>query len=50
MLLFLDIFTYDQVKDFTQTQLKTGFSQLREAFSVKKPLQGLDLLKGLLSR
>ena len=50
MLLFLDIFTYDQVKDLTQTQLKTGFSQLREAFSVKKPLQGLDLLKGLLSR
>jgi len=49
LLLFLEFFGYDQVKDFTQSQLKDGFLQLHKAFSVKKS-QGLNPLKGLLSR
>lgn len=49
MLLYLEFFGYDQVKNFTQSELKDGFLRLHEAFSVKKP-QGLNPLKGLLSR
>lgn len=49
MLLYLEFFGYDQVKTFTQTDLKDGFLQLHKAFSVKKN-QGLKPLKGLLSR
>ena len=49
MLLYLEFFGYDQVKTFSQTQLKDGFLRLREAFSIKKP-QSLNPLKGLLSR
>lgn len=49
MLLYLEFFGYDQVKAFTQTELKDGFLQLHKAFSVKKA-QGLNPLKGLLSR
>ena len=52
LLLYLDIFGYDQVKNYTQTALKEGFLQLHQAFSLKskKPLQDLNPLKGLLSR
>ena len=52
MLLFLDSFDYDQVKNYTPAELKAGFLKLREAFSVKKEkhLQGLNPLKGLLNR
>ena len=49
MLLYLEFFGYDQVKNFTQSDLKDGFLQLHKAFSVKKA-QGLNPLKGLLSR
>ena len=49
MLLYLEFFGYDQVKNFSQTELKDGFLQLHKAFSVKKP-QGLNPLKGLLNR
>lgn len=49
MLLYLEFFGYDQVKNFTQSELKEGFLQLHKAFSVKKT-QGLNPLKGLLSR
>ena len=53
ILLFLDIYGYDQVKNYTQTELKNGFLQLHQAFSVKKgsnPLKELNPLKGLLGR
>lgn len=50
MLLFLDIFGYDQAKRFTRLQIKNGFSQLRDTFSFKKDLQDLNPLKGLLNR
>ncbi len=50
MLLYLDMFDYDQVKNYTQSQLKEGFLQLHEAFSVKKAIQNLNPLKGLLGR
>lgn len=50
LLLFLDIYGYDQVKNYTQSEMKGGFLQLHEAFSVKKPLQELNPLKGLLNR
>jgi len=50
MLLFLDNFSYEQAKAFTPTQLKEGFLQLREAFSVKRALPDLNPLKGLLNR
>ena len=50
MLLYLDIFGYDQVKNYTQTELKNGFLQLHEAFSLKKGLASLNPLKGLLGR
>lgn len=51
MLLYLDMFEYDAVKEYTESQLKAGFLQLHEAFSVKKnPLQDLNPLKGLLRR
>ena len=53
ILLFLDIYGYDQVKSYTQTELKNGFLQLHQAFSVKKgsnPLKELNPLKGLLGR
>ena len=52
LLLYLDIFGYDQVKEYTQTALKEGFLQLHQAFALKnkKPLQDLNPLKGLLSR
>ena len=36
MLLYLEFFGYDQVKTFSQTDLKDGFLQLHTAFSVKK--------------
>lgn len=49
MLLYLEFFGYDQVKTFTQSDLKEGFLQLHKAFSVKKG-QGLNPLKGLLNR
>ncbi len=49
ILLFLDIFDYEQVRKFTRTQMKEGFAQLRDTFSVKKPLQ-VNPLKGLLNR
>ena len=49
MLLYLEFFGYDQVKNFTQSELKDGFLQLHKAFSVKKA-QGLNPLKGLLNR
>lgn len=47
LLLFLDIYGYDQVKNYTQTELKEGFLQLHQAFSIKKDL---NPLKGLLGR
>ena len=51
MLLYLDMFGYDEVKNYSQAQLKSGFLQLHEAFSVKKKaLQDLNPLKGLLGR
>ncbi|NCE65756.1 hypothetical protein D1159_14525 [Pseudoflavonifractor sp. 524-17] len=50
MLLFLDTFGYDQVKNCTPAELKPKFSQLREAFSVKEALQNLVPLKGLWGR
>lgn len=50
MLLFLDTYGYDQVKNYTQTELKDGFRQLHQAFSLKKELKELNPLKGLLSR
>ena len=51
LLLYLDIFGYDTVKQYTQTQMKEGFLQLRQAFSLKKKgLQDLNPLKGLLGR
>lgn len=50
MLLFLDNFSYEQAKAFTPAQLKEGFLQLREAFSVKRGLPDLNPLKGLLNR
>lgn len=49
MLLFLEFFGYDQVKQFSQSELKDGFLQLHKAFSVKKAT-GLNPLKGLLNR
>ena len=49
MLLFLEFFGYDQVKRFSQSELKDGFLQLHKAFSVKKAT-GLNPLKGLLNR
>lgn len=49
MLLFLDIFDYAEVQKFTRSQLKDGFAQLRDTFSVKKTLQ-VNPLKGLLNR
>ena len=49
MLLFLDIFDYEEVKKFSRTQMKDGFAQLRDTFSVKKSLQ-VNPLKGLLNR
>ncbi len=49
MLLFLEFFGYDQVKKFSQSELKEGFLQLHKAFSVKKA-SGLNPLKGLLNR
>ena len=49
MLLFLEFFGYDQVKRFSQSELKDGFLQLHKAFSVKKTT-GLNPLKGLLNR
>ncbi len=48
MLLFLDIFSYDEAKDYTPAQLKSAFLQLRSAFSVKRDLQDLNPLKALL--
>lgn len=51
LLLYLDIFGYDTVKQYTQTQMKEGFLQLHQAFALKKkPLQDLNPLKGLLGR
>ena len=51
LLLYLDIFGYDTVKQYTQTQMKEGFLQLHQAFSLKKKaLQDLNPLKGLLGR
>ena len=51
LLLYLDIFGYDVVKQYTQTQMKEGFLQLHQAFSLKKKgLQDLNPLKGLLGR
>ena len=51
MLLYLDMFGYDEVKNYSQAQIKSGFLQLHEAFSVKKKaLQDLNPLKGLLGR
>lgn len=51
MLLYLNMFDYDEVKNYSQTQLKEGFLQLHQAFSVKKKaLQDLNPLKGLLGR
>lgn len=50
LLLFLDIYGYDQVKNYTQTQMKEGFLQLHQAFSLKKDLKELNPLKGLLGR
>lgn len=50
MLLYLNMFDYAEVKNYTQTQLKEGFLQLHQAFSVKKPIQNLNPLKGLLGR
>lgn len=51
MLLYLDMFGYDDVKNYSQSELKAGFLQLHEAFSVKKKaLQDLNPLKGLLGR
>ena len=52
LLLYLDIFGYDQVKKYSQSEMKEGFLQLHQAFSVKKqkPLQDLNPLKGLLGR
>ena len=47
LLLYLDTFGYDTVKGYSQTEMKEGFLQLRQAFSVKK---GLNPLKGLLNR
>ena len=47
LLLYLDTFGYDTVKGYSQTEMKEGFLQLRQAFSVKK---GLNPLKGLLGR
>ena len=49
MLLFLEFFGYDQVKRFSQSELKDGFLQLHKAFSIKKAT-GLNPLKGLLNR
>ena len=49
MLLFLEFFGYDQVKQFSQSELKDGFLQLHKAFSIKKAT-GLNPLKGLLNR
>ena len=49
LLLYLEFFGYEQVKAFTQSDLKDGFLQLHKAFSVKKS-QGLNPLKGLLGR
>ena len=51
ILLYLNMFDYSEVKNYTQSQLKSGFLQLHEAFSVKKKaLQDLNPLKGLLGR
>ena len=50
LLLYLDMFGYDQVRDYPQSKLKEGFLQLHQAFSLKKPLQDLNPLKGLLGR
>lgn len=50
LLLYLDIFGYDEVKNFAQSEMKEGFLQLHQAFSIKKPLQDLNPLKGLLGR
>lgn len=50
ILLYLDLFEYDQVKNYSQGQLKAGFQQLHKAFSVKKTLPDLNPLKGLLGR
>lgn len=47
LLLFLDLYDYEQVKKYTQTELKDGFRQLHQAFSLKKEL---NPLKGLLNR
>lgn len=50
LLLFLDIYGYDQVKNYTQSEMKDGFRQLHQAFSLKKELKELNPLKGLLNR
>ena len=51
MLLFLNMFDYGEVKNYTNAQLKEGFLQLHQAFSVKKKtLPDLNPLKGLLGR
>lgn len=52
LLLYLDIYGYDHVKKYSQSEMKEGFLQLHQAFSVKKqnPLQDLNPLKGLLGR
>lgn len=51
MLLYLNMFDYSEVKDWSQAQLEEGFLQLHQAFSVKKKaLQDLNPLKGLLGR
>lgn len=51
MLLFLNMFDYGEVKNYTNAQMKEGFLQLHQAFSVKKKaLPDLNPLKGLLGR
>lgn len=47
MLLFLDIFDYEQAKNFSSSQMKAAFLQLHDAFSVKR---GMNPLKNLLGR
>lgn len=47
LLLFLDLYSYELVKNYTQTQMKDGFRQLHQAFSLKKDLKDLKSLKEL---